>query len=410
MQEWRSSILWFGGGAAALLLPLAIELLSPVYGLGLFLLAVLLFSRKNLRLWPLLLFAAFLDWQWLSTLWSDHSTAGWKDVIMVLPIGVMGVVLHLFSLHDGTHWSRKWLQVFAWATLAAWTFIFFKSLYLNGWVSYKKFELSSRLGVHFQSLYVLAALLVLERDLWQGSIRRNWPTILACLWLFTGLFLLSSRIHLLLIPVIIIGRFYEFTQVQKTNRTLLYYAAAGIFISGVLFTILLPGPRNRMIDLRNELRSMGEKVDGKQTNHRIFIWKEGWDIVQEHPLFGLGNGAGEFELNQRLDQLDVRFFRGADTYTFSEFFYDFHNIWLQSLAEGGLVAAVLLGALFLWGIRSSSGTLRYLWLVLILSGTTESLFDKQAGSLFIAFLVAITALSSSKLEGTTEDPSPEHLR
>ena len=63
---------------------------------------MLLFSKKNLRLWPLLLFAAFLDWQWLSTLWSDHSTAGWKDVIMVLPIGVMGVVLHLFSLHDGT--------------------------------------------------------------------------------------------------------------------------------------------------------------------------------------------------------------------------------------------------------------------------------------------------------------------
>ena len=164
--------------------------------------------------------------------------------------------------------------------------------------------------------------------------------------------------------VIIIGRFYEFTQVQKTNRTLLYYAAAGILISGVLFTILLPGPRNRMIDLRNELRSMGDKVDGKQTNHRIFIWKEGWDIVQEHPLLGLGNGAGEFELNERLDQLDVKFYRGADTYTFSEFFYDFHNIWLQSLAEGGLVAAVLLGALFLWGIRSSSGTLRYLWLVL----------------------------------------------
>ena len=47
MQKWRSSILWFGGGAAALLLPLAIELLSPVYGLGLFLLAVLLFSKKS---------------------------------------------------------------------------------------------------------------------------------------------------------------------------------------------------------------------------------------------------------------------------------------------------------------------------------------------------------------------------
>ena len=409
MQKWRSYILWFGGAAAALLLPLAIELLSPVYGLGLLLLGVLFFSERKLSLWPLLLFAAFLDWQWVSTLWSDHGEAGWNDVIMVLPIGIMGVALHLFSLRDGTLWSKRWLRVFAWATLAAWTFIFFKSLYLNGWVNYKNFELSSRLGVHFQSLYVLAALMVLERDIWKRNIGKNWPTILACLWLFIGLFLLSSRIHLFLIPLVIITRFYEFAKVQKTNRTLLYCAATGIFISGVLFTILIPGPRSRMIDLRNELRSIGEKVDGKQTNHRVFIWKEGWGIVQEHPLLGVGNGAGEYKLNERLDQLDVEFYRGADTYTFSEFFYDFHNIWLQSLAEGGLLAAVLLGGLFLWGIRSSDGTLRDLWMVLLLSGTTESLFDKQAGSLFIAFLVAVTALSSSKKD-STEDPRPGHLQ
>jgi O-antigen ligase len=76
--------------------------------------------------------------------------------------------------------------------------------------------------------------------------------------------------------------------------------------------------------------------------------------------------------------------------------YDFHSIWIQSWAEGGIVAVLLLVAIFLWGLFKSAGVLRYIWLLVMLSGTTESLLDKQAGALLLTFMVGLTALQSLK--------------
>jgi hypothetical protein len=55
-----------------------------------------------------------------------------------------------------------------------------------------------------------------------------------------------------------------------------------------------------------------------------------------------------------------------------------------------------LAAIFLWGLFKSAGVLRYIWLLVMLSGTTESLLDKQAGALLITFMVGLTALQSLK--------------
>ena len=61
------------------------------------------------------------------------------------------------------------------------------------------------------------------------------------------------------------------------------------------------------------------------------------------------------------------------------------------------------------GPFKSEGVLRYIWLLVMLSGTTESLLDKQAGALLITFMIGLTALSSLRGKAT-EGPSPEHLR
>jgi O-antigen ligase len=151
-----------------------------------------------------------------------------------------------------------------------------------------------------------------------------------------------------------------------------------------------------MIDLRNEVRSIEGKVDGKQTNHRVFIWQAGFEIIADHPWIGIGNGAGEMELHEKLSRVEATFYRGKEPYKLDEFLYDFHNIWIQSWAEGGLVALALLLGIFIWGITKSEGALRYAWLVVLLSGTTESLLDKQAGALLLTFLVGLTALQSQK--------------
>ena len=153
-----------------------------------------------------------------------------------------------------------------------------------------------------------------------------------------------------------------------------------------------------MIDLRNEVRSLQGKVDGKQTNHRVFIWQAGGEIISNHPWIGIGNGAGEMELHENLSALEATFYLGKEPYRLDEFMYDFHCIWIQSWVEGGIVAVFLLLGIFIWGIASSTGALRYAWLAILISGTTESLLDKQAGALLITFLVGLTALQSLREE------------
>ncbi|HCP40525.1 MAG TPA: hypothetical protein DIT65_01920 [Cryomorphaceae bacterium] len=390
------SYLHITGGIGAALLPFAFPWLSPVYGLIIMALGTLAAGRKNFRFAPLLLFTVFIDWQWLSTTWSEHSIEGWGDVIMVLPITVMGILMHTIALDEHQNWVKRWMETFAWATLAAWTFIFCKSLYLNGWVSYKEFELGGRLGVHFQSLYLIAAALILERKIWRKTYGLSLLRAGAVLWLLFGVIVLSVRIHLIIVPIIATIRFWELSYKNKKNWKKILGVGSLALALGALLITTLPGPRERLIDLRNEIRSIDGKVDGKQTNHRIFIWGEGIKIITEHPVVGLGNGAGEFELNERLGELEVYFYRGKEAYTLDEFMYDFHNIWIQSWVESGLVAVLLLAAIFLWGLFKSKGVLRYIWLLLILTGTTESLLDKQAGALLIAFIVGLTALQSLK--------------
>lgn len=392
----QNAYLHYTGAAGAALLPFALLWLSPVYGLIVTAIGILIAGTKHFRLAPILLFAAFVDWQLLSIIWSDQRQAGWADVVMVLPIAVMGILMHTVHLKDAHAWAARWMETFAWATVMAWTIIFCKSLYLHGWVNYKDFELGGRLGLHFQSLYLFLATLILEPKIWRKTYGLSALRAAAVLWLLLGIIVLSSRIHLLLVPVAIVARFTEIGIKNKNQRKKIAYIALASLAAGALLITALPGPRGRMIDLRNEVRSIEGKVDGKQTNHRVFIWQAGFEIIADHPWIGIGNGAGEMELHEKLSRVEATFYRGKEPYKLDEFLYDFHNIWIQSWAEGGLVALALLLGIFIWGITKSEGALRYAWLVVLLSGTTESLLDKQAGALLLTFLVGLTALQSQK--------------
>jgi O-antigen ligase len=394
----QSSYLHYTGAAGAALLPFALLWLSPVYGLILMAIGVLLAGTKNVRLAPIVLFLAFAIWQVLSIIWSGYRQAGWADLVIVLPIAVMGVLMHSVHLKNANIWVERWMETFAWATVLAWTIIFCKSLYLNGWVNYKDFELGGRLGLHFQSLYIFLAALILERKIWRNTYGLSLMRATAVLWLLLGIIVLSSRIHLLLVPIALVARFIEIGNHNKKQRKKTIFLAVASLAAGALLITALPGPRGRMIDLRNEVRSLQGKVDGKQTNHRVFIWQAGGEIISNHPWKGIGNGAGEMELHENLSALEATFYRGKEPYRLDEFMYDFHCIWIQSWVEGGIVAVFLLLGIFIWGIASSTGALRYAWLAILISGTTESLLDKQAGALLITFLVGLTALQSLREE------------
>jgi len=407
----QQNLFRFTGYGAAILLPLALVWLSPIYGLIAWALAMVAFGRWKPTLVPALLFAAFIDWEIISVLWSGDRNAGWADVMMVLPFGLMGVLIHLLELPNGAQLGRKIAAVFAWSTAAAWTLIFLYSIATMGWVNYNDFALGERLGIHFQSLYLVAAALILERRIWKAPKVVAWLTAVAVLWVLLGIVFLSARIHLIGVPLLITARLVElYLHNPKWRRKLLQFGGAVVVVLGIL-VLILPGPSRRLEDLKNELRSVDGMVDGKQTNHRIFLWNYGTEIIAEQPWLGVGNGYGEEALHQKLLTCEATFYNKKTPYYLHEFRYDFHNIWIQAWAEGGILAVVLLLGIFLWGLIQSSGSMKYVWIALLISGMTESLLEKQAGIFFLAFVVALTALSrpvSANLSDKIEEHASPH--
>lgn len=143
----------------------------------------------------------------------------------------------------------------------------------------------------------------------------------------------------------------------------------------------------------------------------FFLWKYGREIITEHPWMGTGNGYGEEALHQKLLSCEATFYNKKTPYYLHEFRYDFHNIWIQSWAEGGIIAILLLLGIFLWGIIKSRGSMKYVWVALLVSGMTESLFEKQAGIFFLAFVVALTALSTQTgANPSDKNEAPANLR
>ena len=84
-MQRNTILLHYTGASAAILLPFAFELLSPVYGLILLVVGVIYVHRWSTKPRQALFFTAFLVWQLLSVFWSDYQSAGLADVVMSYP-------------------------------------------------------------------------------------------------------------------------------------------------------------------------------------------------------------------------------------------------------------------------------------------------------------------------------------
>jgi len=382
------SFLFYTGAVSAILLPFAFEWLSPLYGLILVGIALLIQGDLHPNKWLLLGSAALLDWELISIWWSTHRSEGWQDVIMILPIVLMGLIVGSKSKEVEVKMYRNWALIFAYATVAAWSWTVAESLFKSGWVQYNDLELGGRLGIHYQSLYLLVAAFILEASLWD-SANKKYKILHALLivWLLFGCIMLSARIHLLLLPVFILVRTLDLLQGKIANKKKASLWAAGIIISMVTLMAVLPETSRRLTDLKNEWRSMDGMVDGKQTNHRVYLWKYGWNVANKSPIIGVGNGAGDELLHEALQSCDAVFYKKKEPYYLHEFKYDFHNMILQNFAEGGIVGVILLLFLFAVGFLQSQGPWRYAWALFFFTGMTESLLERQAGVFLLAFLI-----------------------
>lgn len=289
-------------------------------------------------------------------------------------------------------YSKKYLLkiFFVSAVFSALIFIvnFFKIELLSPSLEYSKRSPYYFLPVHYLGLYYNMAIVVL---LWHVNLNNKIFRITAVSVLIFAIILLASRIQWIILFSVIIIRFLSANKISS-GKIAFYFLA--LSISAVLLYGFVPEVKRRAHETLDELRSLNHVKNGKQTNHRKFIWKEAFALLKDIPFYGYRPGLADKLLMERLSTCEEKFWDGEKVYYLRDGFYNYHNQFLQAIAERGIGAIFLFLALLLPIIYGKNWLSNMAVFVICLSMLTESILQRQAGVFLVAtFLPMVVAIS-----------------
>jgi O-antigen ligase len=260
--------------------------------------------------------------------------------------------------------------------------------------------------IYFSLYLVFAffALLALYRDIrfeGQWFYQNHKLSITSLLFIFLTIVLLSSRMELLALIITAVFTLIVFVKDRK-----LIFKAIGLLVA-VCFVgalVILSSSVNRqrfteMFDLKSDYTE--NQYGGRSI--RIEKWKNTIECWSQSPVFGVGTGDMQTELNKIYEKNG---FELAMEYKFNP-----HNQYLETaLAIGipGLMALLCwMFSLFWLGIRSGDWLLFSFGSIVFISMITESMLERQWGVVFIAIFSAMLLTWNLKyFRKTSTEPNP----
>lgn len=176
-----------------------------------------------------------------------------------------------------------------------------------------------------------------------------------------------------------------------------------LFLSAISTVYLIPetGVQSRVITTVNNLDQYLNSVEvtdparNTSLGLRLEMWKASWFIFKNNPIFGIGWGELQAEIQTLVEQGLI--YPGASNY------YHAHNQFLSALAKGGLCGFLALSSILLFPLiiffrswrKNSHGDIHIIsaGLILIIGfGSfclTEALFERARAITFYAFYLSI---------------------
>jgi len=341
----------------------------------------------------------------LGMLYSDNQSEGWKIV-------TVKIALFLFPLSIGTYPPiekrkiNRVLLTFAYTVLITSAILLLRA----SWYYFQEGEISyffyhnlvffNMVPVHYFAMYTCFAFFILLDKLfceWSESSNGKKTGLIIALIILSGMLLLYS-VRIQLVTFFIISSVFLVWQLsQRVNKkqVVLYLGAFVILFSSAVYSI--PGSRKRVKETFEEWEYYRGIDNGKQTNHRVYLWKYGTQVIKENFWLGTGTGDADDALYEKAKHSTAEFWNDYTPYTLASKKYNYHNTFLQYFAALGIVGFILLVLLF---IRPGTYLFRnfqfipFCFLLLcLISFMTESMLERQAGNLFFAFMYSILFVS-----------------
>lgn len=361
--------------------------------------------------WPILIYYALVL---IGLTYSEHTHEGGKDA--QVQIALIAWPLGIAALRSVTPEMVPRLCLYFTRSLAlssALLLIYAAQRYLDGaghnTFFYKNLSIWELVSQHYLSMYMSFGILILIHRWFFSSVKLSrWHSaeILAYLTLFiTMQALLSVRIQLIALPIALLPiliRAYRLGRLGKRSMRI----GGLVFLLGVIGVGSLPGTQRRAIETYHEIRSFNRMVEKKQTNHRVYLWKAGFEVFKEHPMIGAGTGSSNAFMNDKLLHVNAKFWDGEKVYYLRDKEYNVHNVYLQAAMTYGfigfLVVCWILFVPLFKAIKANDALTAGFLLLAIVSFTTESMLERQAGVLWFGVFYSLLVVANKKLVTTAK--------
>lgn len=341
--------------------------------------------------------------------YSSNSIEGWKDVEVKISLLLIPLALGTCKPISSKQ-IKIILKVFAYTislALVILTIIAFVKYSRDGDSShffYNHFATFDRVPIHYFALYVNLAFFIVFKMMVNGLQNKSGRFIILhialLILLMTALFLCSVRIQFIAFVIsFIVFLIWHFRKILRPHQLIL----AGLGFILLLFSVawIIPESRRRIVETMDEYSAYKGREELKQMNHRVFLWKYGWKVIQKNFWVGTGSGSANDELHEYLKEEKAKFWNGYGTYTLGEKQYNLHNAFLQHFATYGIIGFLLLLGIYLFSLFNLPPNLPYIGAVFLLltfiSFNTESMLERQAGNLFFALFYGLLFVNPKRI-------------
>lgn len=386
--------------------------------------------------WALLLIIFYIL-HLLSVSYSTNVSEANRDIFLKLPLFILPLVLPTITISREQK-NRLFLTWILATTVAA--VIMLVQAYVNVQeTGSSKYWFYAALagGKHpaYFSMYCVTAIVLLFQDKFE-----KWK-VLPFMLLLVVVFLLSSRMQILVLLVIAFAKAWQVFFQNKKARPIVIVLLIGfmsIFVSETIRSKIRLNAAKKEIaqlfsqDFKNSIRGA--------------IWNFGLHTIKESPWIGHGNGD-EFQLlNQRIqskvqlkesdvdslasqvlqdtammnslyataqkeawDEADVHIryakwkLSDESSNLYDKFYkhhYNYHNQFLQSWAIAGILCLLVLLAFFFIvikkGIQNRGFTIMSLAFLIAMSFMSESMLERQYGVIYFALILPLILLDTRK--------------